>query len=129
MRPRRLIRRRERRLNAGVSHRMSAGGFAWTIGGLLWAYFIYVTARRLLWRLPVDLTERRVSVLGVRGFGLSFWVFMGFVVGWADYTQGPGDWRLLATMMYVMFPISLWAGWAWGKGMSVVFREIPRRRS
>ena len=87
---------------------------------LAWVALSIWTVRRL-WRGWVTAYERLVYRLGVRWFGIGSWLLFGIVfpLMQRDATLPPAASALMT--LFVGFPIFLWAGYFWGRGMALFY--------
>ena len=86
-------------------------------GALIWVTLCVWTVRRL-WRAPGTPYERIVYRFGVRGFGVGFWILFAIVSALSHRGDEISPALTAAIMLFVGFPISLWAGYFWGRGMA-----------
>ena len=86
------------------------------------AYGVFTlwTVRRLL---GVSATGRGSNLIarGVTGFGLPFWAAMTVLWTLRDPDAFGPVWLTAALIAFVMFPLSLWAGYSWGSLMGLFF--------
>jgi hypothetical protein len=92
--------------------------------GLIVSVPLSVVTMRLLWRRGRNEWERLVYEIGVRQVGLGGGILTS-VVFTAVQMGGERDWlemtMVAAWLIVVMFPLYLWAGYAWGRGMAAFF--------
>jgi len=95
--------------------------FLWILVAILWIPFTYWTVRYLR-KLRNQPSGRIIYRRGVLGYGVPFW--LGSLIVTLAIIPERDIYFLLywtAIYLYFLFPVCLWAGYFWGKGMSAIF--------
>ena len=87
---------------------------------LAWVAFSIWTVRRL-WRGWVTAYERLVYRFGVRWFGIGSWLSFGIVFPLMQRHATLPPAASVLIELFVGFPIFLWAGYFWGRGMALFY--------
>jgi hypothetical protein len=91
------------------------------------AYFCWWCYRAWprIWGAPRTAFENTVYRFGARGFGLSMWLLTTVVERGYDGIRAhePGRWWILQFGLRALcaFPMYLWLGYWWGRGMAAFF--------
>ena len=93
------------------------------IFAILWALLTGWTIRRL-WRAATDRYSRLVYTYGVRWFGILF--LIGTILA---YVADGAPFRKLIIQFLVGAPLSLWAGYLFGRGLAWSFGVEPGDRA
>lgn len=93
---------------------------------ITWVLFCAWTVR-CIWMLR-DQHDRRVYSNGVLGFGVFMWVAMTFVAAYLGVQGDPRHrhfWFYGSRFLFLLFPLSLWGGYFWGRIMCHLFPRPP----
>lgn len=94
--------------------------------------FVIVWSGITIWTIyKLDFIGRRDVGLtyryGVKQFGVSAWlvsIAIGVGLSW-QINSRHSIWYYGAFFAFIMLPICLWGGYAWGKAMSLIFPRPP----
>ena len=84
---------------------------------LVWLTLSFWTVRRL-WRRSDTPYDRIVYRSGVRVFGIGFWIVFAILSALKRSNDSTSPVLTAAIMLFIGFPISLWAGYFWGRAMA-----------
>ena len=88
--------------------------------GCAWIGFTVWTVRRL-WRPSSTGYERMVYHFGVRLFGIGSWLLFVILFSLTQRDDLISPAVMAAVTLFIGLPISLWAGYLWGRGMAKVY--------
>lgn len=73
--------------------------------------------------------ERAIYKHGVRGFGLAGWAMVTVACALLAKNLNPNHelWYYGASLGFILLPICLWGGYAWGRIMDVLFTRRTNR--
>ena len=110
-------------MDGSVAFRLAMGGVVIAVVGYFWWWCFRHWSR--IWDEPRTAYEKIVFRQGARGWGFTMWLAVGVVFPLYDAVRAHHPWqRIVAQVGFealIGFPMYLWFGYWWGRGMAAFF--------